>query len=229
MTSESIHRTARDIARDEISRAILATGRRQLGEVGPSALSLRAVARELGMASSAVYRYFPSRDDLLTALVVQIYNELADTLEAADGAVARRADFTGRWLRLATGLHDWARAHQHDYALVYGSPVPGYAAPQTTVEPAGRVTGLMIKLLADVQSAGQAPDPNPVPRPVRRAIAGLREGTGAQTSDDLLLRGLRAWGALLGAINLELFGHLYRAVDDHDAYFAELARRICPF
>lgn len=229
MTSPSIHRTARDIARDEISRAIVASGRQQLGEVGPSELSLRAVARDLGMASSAVYRYFPSRDDLLTALVVQIYTELADALEGVDLEVTRRGDFAGRWLRLATGLHDWARTHRHDYALVYGSPVPGYAAPQSTVDPSARVTGVLITMLADVQAAGQAPDPDPVPRPVRRAIAGLREGTGAQISDDLLLRGVRAWGALLGAISLELFGHLYRAVDDHDAYFPELARRICPF
>src|SRR5918992_3780032 len=94
----SAPRTARAIARAELTRAILDSAGRQLVEVGPAALSVRAVARDLGMASSAVYRYFPSRDALLTALLIEAYNELGDAAEAADAGVADRSDTAARWL-----------------------------------------------------------------------------------------------------------------------------------
>ena len=132
--------TARAVARRELTQAIVASARRQLGEIGPAQLSVRAVARDLGMASSAVYRYFPSRDELLTELLVVIYGELADRLEAADAAVDR-ADLPARWLALARTLRAWALAAPHEYALLYGSPCRATAPPQATVEPAGRVTG----------------------------------------------------------------------------------------
>ncbi|OMH35050.1 TetR/AcrR family transcriptional regulator [Tersicoccus sp. Bi-70] len=228
MAEPSIHRTARDIAREEITRAIVAEGRRQLTEVGPSELSLRAVARELGMVSSAVYRYVRSRDDLLTALIVEVYTELAEELTAADRSVTDWTQFRARWMAVARRLHRWAVAHPFDYALVYGSPVPGYRAPRDTVAPAGRVTGVLLGLLAEVQAAGRSPEPRPVPRPVHRAIAGMRQVTENSIADDLLLRGVQAWGALLGAISLQLFGHLHRGVDDYDAWFEDTAMRICP-
>ena len=88
-------------------------------------LSLRAVARELGMASSAVYRYFPSRDELLTALIVDAYDALGDTAEQAlAGRCGGRRPT--RWLALSTSIRAWAVAQPHEYALLYGSPVPGY-------------------------------------------------------------------------------------------------------
>uniref|UniRef100_UPI0003708657 helix-turn-helix domain-containing protein n=1 Tax=Saccharomonospora saliphila TaxID=369829 RepID=UPI0003708657 len=91
MPSDPVHRTARRRARAEVVAAITDTARRQLGEVGAQALSLRAVARELGMVSSALYRYFPSRDDLLTALIVDAYDGLGAAAEqAADTAAAPR-------------------------------------------------------------------------------------------------------------------------------------------
>ncbi|MEH0108219.1 TetR/AcrR family transcriptional regulator [Tersicoccus sp. MR15.9] len=228
MAEAPIHRTARDIAREEITRAIVAAGRRQLTEAGPSELSLRAVARELGMVSSAVYRYFASRDELLTAVLIEVYTELGEALAEADRNVKDWTRFGDRWMAVATRLHRWAVDHPYDYALLYGSPVPGYRAPRDTVVPAGRVTGVLLGLLAEVQAAGRSPQPLPVPRPVHRSIAGIREVTENSIADDLLLRGVQAWGALLGAISLQLFGHLHRGVDDYDAWFEETAKRICP-
>ncbi len=126
-------------------------------------------------------------------------------------------------------MRTWAVDHRHDYALVYGSPVPGYAAPEDTVGPSVRVTGVLLDLLGEVQSAGQAPEEEPVPRSVRRAIRPLHDFVDEAVSDGLLLRGLQAWGGLLGAISLELFGHLHRVVDENPPYFDQLARRLCPF
>lgn len=97
LTDTSAPRTARDRARLELTRAILDSARRQLAEVGPAALSVRAVARDLDMASSATYRYFRSRDELLTALIIEAYDELGEAVEHADGSVPDRADLAGRW------------------------------------------------------------------------------------------------------------------------------------
>src|SRR5215218_202301 len=112
--------------RQELTSEIKSVARRQLATEGAD-LSLRAVARELGMVSSAIYRYFPSRDELLTALIVDSYRDLAG---AAERAVARAGDDPRAiWRAACAAIHTWSRRHPHEYALLYGSPVPGYAAP----------------------------------------------------------------------------------------------------
>ena len=122
---------------EELTREIKDVARRQLGEHGSAGLSLRAVARELGMVSSAVYRYFPSRDELLTALIIDAYQAIADAAEHSESRV-RRGDLAGRWLATARAMRRWAVEHPQEYALIFGSPVPGYQAPQDTIDPAAR-------------------------------------------------------------------------------------------
>jgi AcrR family transcriptional regulator len=209
-------KTARAIARRELTRAILDRARAQLAQVGPAALSVRAVARDLGMASSAVYRYFPSRDELLTELLVAIYGEVD------------RTDLAGRWRRLARTLRAWARSAPHEYALLYGSPVPGYAAPQATVAPAARVTAVLMALMRDADAARPLDPVRPLPDGTHQLLADFRAAAGSDLSDEAVVRGVTAWGALLGALTLELFGHLHRAVVDYDAHFELIIDRIDP-
>ena len=95
--------------RAELTREIADVARRHLASAGAAALSLRAVARELGMASSAVYRYFPSRDDLLTALIVDAYDALGDAAEARRAPAAARDDLRGRWRAACRAVREWAR------------------------------------------------------------------------------------------------------------------------
>lgn len=223
----SAPRAARAIARRELTEAIVTSARRQLAEIGPAALSVRAVARDLGMASSAVYRYFPSRDDLLTELLVIIYGELADLLEAAD-ANCPREDLRGRWHLLGTTLRDWAVGAPHEYAFLYGSPVPGYAAPEATVGPSARVTRVLMALIDDLDATGPLPERSPLPSGAHQQLDTFRERVGREPSDEAILRGVTAWGGLLGAISLELFGHLHRAVTDYDAHFALVLGRLDP-
>ena len=122
-------RGVRERAREELTREIKQEARRQLAVEGAQRLSLRAVARELGMASSALYRYFPSRDDLLTALITDAYNALGEQVEQAAAAVVPATDTRARWYALCATLRAWAKANPHEYALLYGTPVPGYSAP----------------------------------------------------------------------------------------------------
>ena len=130
-------RTARERVRAELTREITEVARRQLATEGAGQLSLRAVAKDMGMVSSAIYRYFPSRDDLLTALIVDGYNAIGEVAEQAD-AGCPGGDYPGRWLAVSRAIRDWALRNPHEYALVYGSPVPGYQAPQQTIGPAAR-------------------------------------------------------------------------------------------
>ncbi len=219
--------TARERARAELTREIKESARRQVAEVGASALSLRAVSRELGMVSSALYRYFPSRDALLTALIVDAFDAVGAAAEQAEVAVPAARGFETRWVALGTAVRAWAVASPHDYALVYGSPVPGYAAPTDTVDPAARVSLVALRIVADGLAAGDIdPTPSgPMPRSVHVEMAQLRDTVALDIPDEVLARTLLAWSAVFGAISYELFGHLHGIVEDHDAYFAHQLRR----
>src|SRR5580658_8303806 len=121
MTREGTPRArARVAALEEIKRA----ARAQMAERGAAALSVRHVAREVGMCSSGVYRYFKSRDELLTALIIDAYNALGDDVERAEAQVDR-GDLFGRWWAAASAARTWAWARPQEYGLVFGSPIPG--------------------------------------------------------------------------------------------------------
>lgn len=202
----------RERARAQMRTEILDAAREQLAEQGAGGLSLRAVAREVGLVSSAVYRYFDSRDALLTALIVDAYDALGRTVEVAEAQVPR-ADLLGRWRATAWAVRSWALEQPHLYALVYGSPVPGYAAPQDTIGPATRVTRLLVALLHDILDAGppQAADV-PVTGPAAEGLAPLVEFMGPDVPPEWALRGLMAWTYVFGAVSLELFGQRVGAV-----------------
>lgn len=195
----------RQDARDRIERRIIELARRQLATDGAAGLSVRAIARDLGMVSSAVYRYVASRDELLTMLLIDAYTELADAVDAS-----RPPD--GEWheqiLAMAHAARTWAVADPARWALLYGSPVPGYHAPaDQTVEPGTRVVGSLLAAVDVGIRAGQVPQRNtPVPTATARDFDGLREEFGFSGDDASLLGCLTLWAGLIGAISLEVFG-----------------------
>ena len=167
-------RTARERVRAELIREITEIARRQLATEGAAGLSLRAVAREMGMVSSAIYRYFPSRDDLLTTLIIDGYNAVGEAVEQAEAACARD-DYAGRWLAACRAVRDWALANPHEYALVYGSPVPGYRAPERTIGPASRAAAVVGKIIGDAYRAAAAGRPGQGAQEPGAGEPGLRE------------------------------------------------------
>jgi AcrR family transcriptional regulator len=212
--------------RAELTEAIKRTARDHLARDGAAALSLRAVARDLGLVSSAVYRYFPSRDELLTALIVDAYDAVGAAAESADATAPDRDDVLDRWIRCATSVRSWALARPHEYALVYGSPVPGYAAPPDTIDPAGRVALVFLGILSDGVRSGaiDVDDRIETTRALRKDLARLREAAPG-VPDGVLARGLLVWTQLFGGISFELFGHLEGVINDGDALFALQTRR----
>ncbi|MFI7125307.1 TetR/AcrR family transcriptional regulator [Nonomuraea sp. NPDC050153] len=211
-------RTARERVRAELTREITDIARRQLATEGAGGLSLRAVAREMGMVSSAIYRYFPSRDDLLTALIIDGYNALGEAVERAE-AECPQDDYPRRWMTACHAVRDWAVAHPHEYALLYGSPVPGYQAPQDTVAARARDVTVLGRIVSDAWAAGaiQAPA-GEVPGELAAEAANIR-GLMPGVPDDVLWRGLSAWTALYGWVNFEVFGQFNNTIENRRAAF----------
>jgi AcrR family transcriptional regulator len=238
MSTTNAPRTARERARAELTREIKEEARRQLASAGGGGLSLRAVARELGMVSSALYRYYPSRDDLLTALIVDAYNAIGETaeqaIETADGPSVRR------WLAACHAIRDWAIARPHEYALIYGSPVPGYRAPEATIAPAGRVPLAFVGLLGSAVAAGEvtaAPGAHEaapaeiggVLRDQAAALLAALPGPAGAVPPDVLLRSVIAWTQLFGMISFELFGQFVGSFEPADAFFAHSAGQLAQY
>jgi AcrR family transcriptional regulator len=207
-----------------MTEEIKSIARRHLESDGAN-LSLRAVARDLGVVSSAIYRYFASRDDLLTALIVDAYNAVGEVAERADAALGRE-DLPGRWLAVTHAIRDWALAQPHEYALIYGSPVPGYRAPQDTVGPASRAVAVLGSLLRDgIEHGVFQPATEALPAPVEHDLAVLREVAFPAVPEALLARGMAGWILIFGMISFELFGQFQNVITDRRAFFDLQMRR----
>jgi len=196
----------RQESRDRIERQIVEVGRRHLVESGAAGLSVRAIARELGMVSSAVYRYVSSRDDLLTLLLIDSYTELADAVDAA------RASAAGAWTEqlpaMARAARGWAIAQPACWALLYGSPVPRYHAPaELTVGPGTRVVGALFDVVSAGIDAGDVTTSNSVmAQAISQDFDGIRAEFDFPGDDAAVMKCLVLWAGLVGAISLEVFG-----------------------
>ncbi|WP_439677153.1 TetR/AcrR family transcriptional regulator [Embleya sp. MST-111070] len=214
-------RTARDRARAELTHEIKDVARRHLAAEGAQRLSLRAVARELGMASSALYRYFPSRDELLTALIVDAYDAVGERVERAVEAAGPAERPRAAWRGLCGAVRAWAREHPHEYALIYGSPVPGYQAPDDTLAPFSRVPFALLGILRDSE-----PDPArpfgevDLPGPLAKQFEAVVAAGGLEVSPATLARAVFAWTGVFGIVSFELFGQLAGSADPADPFFA---------
>ncbi|MEV8552210.1 TetR/AcrR family transcriptional regulator [Streptomyces glaucescens] len=222
--TSSTPRGARARARREVTEAIKEEARRQLAVDGAAKLSLRAVARELGMVSSALYRYFPSRDDLLTALIIDAYDSLGEAAETAHDAVAD-AGPVRRWTAVCEAVRGWALAHPHEYALIYGSPVPGYTAPRTTVPPAARVGLLLIRIVRDAHR-GRGVAKTPLPAELRTEAERLAADVAPDLPPEVVVVLVAAWAELYGLVGFEVFGQFNRIVEDREPFFRHAVARL---
>ncbi|MDF2825286.1 MAG: putative HTH-type transcriptional regulator [Mycobacterium sp.] len=195
----------RQESRERIEAQIVEVGRRHLVTEGAAGLSLRAIAREMGMVSSAVYRYVASRDELLTLLLVDAYTDLADAVDRAQGD----ADgWREQILAIAHAARAWAVAAPAGWALLYGSPVPGYQAPaERTVVPGTRVVAALVSAVGAGLAAGElAAGDDVVPEALSKDFDGLRDEFDFGGGDAVVARSMTLWAGLVGAISLEVFG-----------------------
>ncbi|MFD9550584.1 TetR/AcrR family transcriptional regulator [Nocardia salmonicida] len=212
--------------RTEMIEEIKAAARRRLAVDGAN-LSLRGVARDMGIVASALYRYFPSRDDLLTALILEGYESLGAAATSAAATVAED-DYRGRWMAACTAVRDWALARPTEYGLLYGNPLPGYKAPQDTNLPASTVVLLLTDTATAATAAGRInPPPLPTPLPARiradlRVLIDQRAQAEQLTTDlpeETLDRVFAAWTQLFGLVGFEIFGRLEGIIEAPADYF----------
>jgi AcrR family transcriptional regulator len=208
---------------------IKSLARQQLAEHGTGALNLRAIARQMGTASSALYRYFPSQDDLVTALCVDAYESGADAMAAArDQAPA--GDHAGRWMAVCDALRQWALANRAEFALIAGTPVPGYrASPEATGPAAARYAGIPGGVYIAAVEAGAADPgrthvpPDLTPGPLLRD---LTSRAGLSPGNQVVAIVSCAWASLRGFLSMEIFGSLSQSIPDTDALYRAHIRTI---
>ncbi|MFJ3965053.1 TetR/AcrR family transcriptional regulator [Streptomyces sp. NPDC090036] len=193
-------KTPRERYRQQVREEVKEKAWQQIAGSGASALSLNAIAKQMGMSGPALYRYFANRDELITELVRDAYRSLADAFIEADAGGAGRPGLAG----LAHVLRRWALEDPHRYFLAYGTPVPGYHAPQDITTIAAE---LMAVLLDACAGAGPARDAQS--RALEDHLAAHREW--AASHPDAPPRALRLalafWSRMHGVLSLELAGH----------------------
>ena len=220
----------RERLRAETLAEIKATARSQMAESGTAAISLNAIARAMDMSGPNVYRYFHSRDDLVTALIVDAYDDLADTLEAAPEGLPP-ASYGLRLMAVLMAYREWALAHPVDFQLIYGNPIPGYRAPgEATTPPARRGFAVILRILAKAQRAGRLRiplDQRALPQGLAAGLPPTGEGSADQTPAELVYLGVVGWARLHGILMLELFGHTSAIISDHGKFYRHEMENLC--
>ncbi|MGO1326291.1 TetR/AcrR family transcriptional regulator [Brevibacterium aurantiacum] len=197
--------TPRQRARLETEAQITRIGNRMLDDDGLEGVSLRAIARELGIVSSAIYRYVKNRDELLTILIRDAFTAIADEV---DEALTRDESV----LTVGVTMLAWSRRHPNRWALIYGTPIPDYQAPRDeTVVPGTRIMVTLTNLL-EKSSAGQISSELPPSHALDPLREGLRE-LGLEPDDQVIVRSVTVWAALIGLINALRFGQFGPGVE----------------
>ncbi|MGW5864927.1 TetR/AcrR family transcriptional regulator [Streptomyces sp. NPDC055239] len=219
--------TLRQRRRAAATQEILDAAERHITEHGPAALSLRAIARDLGMTVQALYHYFPSRDALVTALVTKAYDDQAAAVQAAVDTAADDPDLP-RLVVAAEGYRRWAIAHPEHFQLLYGTPLRDYSAPVEgpTTQASRRMSAIFERELfggfTEAQlAAAEAPVLSPSLRSYLEQLPHYGLGHLPPPATALLMSG---WGHLHGLVVLEVFGHT-SFLGDHQAEIFRMAMR----
>jgi len=214
--------TRRERQRAATIDEIKETARRHMAENGPASLSLRAIAREMGLTSPALYRYFSSRDDLVTALILDAFNSLAES-QKANYEACRSLPFFERLMNLAEAYRTWALQHPELYSLIFGTPIPNYHAPAEITGPAAqRGMDPLIRLIAEVHEAGQLQYPKAysgLSPEFRRTLEAAGDEKGYDRPPEMVLLTLTGWGHIHGLVSQELYNHLPPVIDNRGEYF----------
>jgi AcrR family transcriptional regulator len=209
-------------ARVPMIEQIKTIARRQMAEQGTAGLSLRGIAREMGITAPAIYNYFPRLEDLITALIVDAFTSLADAMDAAEAAAPSDRPYD-KIMALCLAYREWAIANPTVFQLIYGNPIPGYRAPAELTLPLARRPFLgLFRWFIRGHQAGELtipPEYTTVPPAMTAGIAAWRALSGIEMPDALLGLLMSGWARIHGAVLLELFGHLEPLVGGGEAFY----------
>lgn len=215
----------RERRRRELDDRIVAVAEQQIATVGGPGLSLRAVAREVGVTVSALYRYYPSRDDLLTELLTRTFRDQADAVITAASSEPDPASALATAMR---AYRQWALAHPHRFELAYGTPIPGYEAPpERTVIEGARLGDFLNGLVTQAWERGQVGEESIALRgrllddQTAAEFAGLARRRGYSMPLPVLAATLDAFVRIHGFTVMEVFGQLRPLAADASSWFEE--------
>lgn len=215
-------RPRREEMRYDFAAEIKSIARQQMSRQGTTGLSLRAVARELGVTAPAIYNYFPRLDDLITALIVDAFTDLAVAMESAAEQIPGPACLP-RINAVLQAYRNWARSHPVDFQLIYGNPIPGYHAdPDLTTPLAFRPFKVIFHLYSRAIASGELHIPQEyqaVPPTIAEHLADWKAGVGLEIPDALVCLLITGWGRIHGLVLLELFGHSAPVIGDPAALY----------
>lgn len=219
----------REQLRAELVAAVRGTARAHLQQDGPAGLSLRAIARDVGISPAGLYRYYDGRDALLTMLITDGYDDLADHLFIAQGANDEVSDLQ-RERRVPHGVdadtdvrsrleatwrtyRSWSLDHPNEFHLLFGEPIEGYAAPEggETVEANARMARALVTPALEAVTAGRldVPELADPPAGVLRLAAAIGEVAVTEITPSFAAMTLSWWSWLHGAVALELNGQFH--------------------
>lgn len=207
---------------DAMMETIKLVARKQMAAEGTSALSLRAIAREMEVTAPALYRYFPNRDELITALILDAYNALADSLAASDKH-SESGNYAARMRAVLLAYRAWALQHPTDFQLIFGNPIPNYEAPAEVTLPAARRNfETFIRILSEALEAGMlrlSSDNAQVPPAVEPYLQAVAQHEGYTVPLYMIYIATVGWSRIHGMIMLELFDHTQPIVGDTEAFY----------
>ncbi|MDN3356564.1 TetR/AcrR family transcriptional regulator [Actinomadura sp. DC4] len=226
--------TRRERMRDATLLEIKEVAREHLRAHGPSGISLRGIARDIGMTAPALYRYYAGLDDLLAAMIQTYANEMCDAMEAARDALPGD-DLGGRLLAVTRAFRRWALDHPPEFTMVFGAPVPGFSKLKAADEAGSRLGGIFLRLFAELWH--RQPFPVPTDEEITPALRHQLRLFGAECGADeagvplgVLRLYVSSWVRLYGLVAMEIFGHVHFMLEDPDPLFeselADVARTI---
>ena len=212
--SDPAPQTMRERYRAQVRQEVKEAALRQLAEAGPGALSISAISKQLGVSGPALYRYFASRDDLLTELVIDAYHDLANALTAATSQ-APDDHPRGRFEALARAYRRWALAEPHRYRLLFGPPLPGYEAhAQRLVEASWAAMNLLLEVLRGFAAGAAEPS-----GPLASELTAWAQQGNQRIDPGTALHAILIWSQLHGIVSLEIAGNFASMSIDADQLF----------
>jgi len=227
----------RDRVRAATTEEIKQTARRILVSEGPDAVSLRAIAREMGMTAPALYRYFGSHEEVIKHVCADIFGELANDIRAAikSADAATGGDMTSKVLAACWEFRRWSLNHPREYGLVFATPLPGVHVQkdEITAEHGGQFGNTFFELMVELWHKKPFPvlSDDEIDPGLREQLVRYRDGLGTLAAGlplGLLLIFLRCWVRMYGIVSLEVFGHLSFALDDGKPMFELMLSEMAP-
>ncbi len=192
-----------------LQEAIKEMAWKQIAEFGAPALSLRAIARDLEITAPAIYNYFPDRDALVTALIIDAFTSFGDwQLEARDSVP--EGDFPGRMSAIGLAYRDWAHTFPQRYQLIFGTPIPGYKGPVEKIFPSSaRSLSALVSVVEDLRVAGKlSVDAFPKVKSEYKVSFEAWKTCGVDADILSLSVAMLIWSRVHGIVSLEIQGNL---------------------